>query len=92
MSIADEPLSHREWCIAFVHGFMGVANMDFEGYDVQPKVGDLVLLRSAPPSLWSISYIVDYRPIIHDGREIIRTCCATRGRRGATQSRATSHG
>lgn len=62
MSIADEPLSHREWCIAFVHGFMGVANMDFEGYDVQPKVGDLVLLRSAPPSLWSISYIVDYRP------------------------------
>lgn len=69
MSAAQKPLSHREWCLAFIHGFMDIESMTFEPHDVQPRVGDLVLLKSAPPSLWSISYLTDFCPLVSEGRQ-----------------------
>lgn len=66
---ADQPLSYREWCLARVLQFVG-SPRTFEPYGTDPRVGDLVLLRSAPPSLFSISIVDHFEPVVVDGRQI----------------------
>lgn len=67
-----KPPSFREHLLARALSTLALGDSAFEKYGVLPQKGDLVLLQSAPPSIWQISIYEGEEPVLYDDEGVKR--------------------